>query len=270
MRVVEKYRVLEGATVKLDQWDPDDRSQFEGDKKASEAFAQTLFDRLELLQEMLHADRRHRLLVVLQAMDTGGKDGTIRKVFDGVNPIGVKVASFKQPTQPELDHDYLWRVHPHVPGDGDLVIFNRSHYEDLLVVRVHNLVDQSRWERRYRHVVEFERMLAEEGTTIVKFFLHISKDEQRRRLQNRLDNPEKQWKFSLGDLDERKLWDDYQRAYEDVLSKTSTEHAPWYVVPANRKWYRDLVVGTVLVNTLESMKLRWPEPEADLTGVVVE
>jgi polyphosphate kinase 2 (PPK2 family) len=150
------------------------------------------------------------------------------------------------------------------------VIFNRSHYEDLLVVRVHNLVDQSRWERRYRHVVEFERMLAEEGTTIVKFFLHISKDEQRRRLQNRLDSPEKQWKFSLGDLDERKLWDDYQRAYEDVLSKTSTEQAPWYVVPANRKWYRDLVVGTVLVNTLESMKLRWPEPEADLTGVVVE
>jgi PPK2 family polyphosphate:nucleotide phosphotransferase len=267
---VDRYRIPEGATVKLDQRDPDDRSQFEGDKKAADALAQTLFGRLELLQEMLHADRRHRLLVVLQAVDTGGKDGTIRRVFDGVNPIGVKVASFKQPTPPELDHDYLWRVHPHVPGNGDIVIFNRSHYEDLLVVRVHNLVDKSRWERRYGHIVEFERMLAEEGTTIVKFFLHISKDEQRKRLQNRLDNPEKQWKFSLGDLDERKFWDEYQLAYEDVLSKTSTEQAPWYVVPANRKWYRDLVVGTVLVNTLESMELRWPEPEADLNGVVVE
>jgi PPK2 family polyphosphate:nucleotide phosphotransferase len=267
---VDRYRVPEGATVNLDEWDPDDRSQFEGDKKAADAHAQTLFDRLELLQEMLHADRRQRLLVVLQAMDTGGKDGTIRRVFDGVNPIGVKVASFKQPTPPELDHDYLWRVHPHVPANGDIVIFNRSHYEDLLVVRVHNLVDKSRWEPRYRHIVEFERMLADEGTTIIKFFLHISKDEQRKRLQNRLDNPEKQWKFSLGDLDERKLWDDYQLAYEDVLSKTSTELAPWYVVPANRKWYRDLVVGTVLVNSLESMGLRWPQPEADLSGVVVE
>lgn len=267
---MDKYRVPEGAIVNLDQWDPDDRSQFKGDKKAAEAQAQGLTDRLEQLQEMLHAERRHRLLVVLQAMDTGGKDGTIRKVFDGVNPIGVKVASFKQPTPAELDHDYLWRVHPHVPGKGEIVIFNRSHYEDLLVVRVHNLVDQSRWEHRYHHIVEFERMLVEEGTTIVKFFLHISKEEQKKRLQSRLDDPEKQWKFSFGDLDERKLWDDYLRAYEDVLSKTSTEQAPWFVVPANRKWYRDLVVGTVLVNTLESLNLRWPEPEADLGAVVVD
>lgn len=260
----------EGVKVRLDEWDPADRSQFAGDKKAAEAELARLNDRLELLQEMLYADRRHRLLVVLQAMDTGGKDGTIRKVFDGVNPIGVKVASFKQPTPPELAHDYLWRVHPHVPADGEIVIFNRSHYEDVLVVRVHNLVDKSRWELRYRHILEFERMLAEEGTTILKFFLHISKDEQRQRLQNRINNPEKRWKFALGDLDERKLWDDYQRAFEDVLSLTSTEKAPWYVVPANHKWYRDLVVATVLVNTLESMELQFPEPEQDLGMVVVD
>lgn len=269
LRVVEKYRVPEGGKVRLDEWDPEDRSLFAGDKKAAEAELARLTDRLELLQEMLYADRRHRLLVVLQAMDTGGKDGTIRRVFDGVNPIGVRVASFKQPTPAELAHDYLWRVHPHVPGDGEIVIFNRSQYEDVLVVRVHNLVDKARWDRRYHHIVEFERMLADEGTTILKFFLHISKDEQRKRLQSRIDTPEKRWKFALGDLDERKLWDEYQRAYEDALSLTSTVHAPWYVVPANHKWYRDLVVATVLVDTLETMRLRWPEPEQDLEAVVV-
>ena len=268
---MDRYRVEEGARVNLAEWDSADRSEFSGTKQAGEKQTSQVNKRLEELQEMLWADGRHRLLVVLQAMDTGGKDGTIRKVFEGVNPVGVRVASFKTPTSPELAHDYLWRVHPHVPGDGEITVFNRSHYEDVLVVRVHNVVPQSQWEKRYRHLVEFERLLTDEGTTIVKFFLHISKDEQRLRLQARIDDPTKHWKFSMGDLDERQHWDDYQRAYEEALSNTSTSFAPWYVVPADRKWYRDLVVSTVLVEILEKMELRYPAPENDdLSGVVVE
>jgi PPK2 family polyphosphate:nucleotide phosphotransferase len=267
---VDRYRVEEGTRVNLAERDPDDRSEFTGTKQDGERATTQLNKRLEELQEMLWADHSHRLLVVLQAMDTGGKDGTIRRVLEGVNPVGVRVASFKRPTDPELAHDYLWRVHPHVPGDGEIVVFNRSHYEDVLVVRVHDLVAQSRWEKRYRHFVEFERLLTDEGTTIVKFFLHISKEEQRLRLQARIDDPTKHWKFSMADLDERKRWDDYQRAYEEAISKTSTTFAPWYVVPANRKWYRDLVVSNVLVEILEKMELRYPAPESDLSGVVVE
>ncbi len=267
---LDRYRVKEGTRVVLADCDPADQSGFAGGKQEGEKAAVRLTARLEKLQEILWADRRHRLLVVLQAMDTGGKDGTIRNVFEGVNPAGVRVASFKVPTAPEMAHDYLWRVHPHVPGNGEITIFNRSHYEDVLVVRVHELIARERWEKRYRHLVEFERLLVDEGTTIVKFFLHISKDEQRRRLQARIENPTKHWKFAPGDLDERKLWDDYQRAYEDAISNTSTEFAPWYVVPADRKWYRDLVVASVLVDALEAMELRHPEPEQDLTGVVVE
>jgi len=267
---VDSYRVEEGTRVNLAERDPDDRSEFTGTKQAGEKATTQLNKRLEELQEMLWADHSHRLLVVLQAMDTGGKDGTIRRVLEGVNPVGVRVASFKRPTDPELAHDYLWRVHPHVPGDGEIVVFNRSHYEDVLVVRVHDLVAQSRWEKRYRHLVEFERLLTDEGTTIVKFFLHISKEEQRLRLQARIDDPTKHWKFSMADLDERKHWDDYQRAYEEAISNTSTASAPWYVVPANRKWYRDLVVSSVLVEILEKMELRYPSPESDLSGVEVE
>jgi len=267
---VDRYRVEEGTRVKLAEWDPADSSEFTGTKQDGEKAVTRLNKRLEELQEMLWADGRHRLLVVLQAMDTGGKDGTIRKVLEGVNPVGVKVASFKQPTSPELAHDFLWRVHPHVPGNGEIVVFNRSHYEDILVVRVHDLVPRSQWEKRYRHVVEFERLLFDEGTTIVKFFLHISKEEQRLRLQARIDDPAKHWKFSMGDLDERQHWEDYQRAYEDALSATSTASAPWYIVPADRKWYRDLVVSSVLVEVMEKMDLRYPVPEQDVSGLVVE
>jgi PPK2 family polyphosphate:nucleotide phosphotransferase len=265
-----QFRVLPGTTVRLAEWDPDGGGGFEGGKRTGVGLSSALNRRLEADQELLYADGRHRLLVVLQAMDTGGKDGTIRRVFDGVNPSGVRVASFKRPTPAELAHDYLWRVHPHVPGDGEIVIFNRSHYEDVLVVRVNNLVPPERWERRYQHILEFEKLLTDEGTTIVKFYLHISRDEQRRRLQARIDDPEKHWKFSPGDLEERKKWDDYQRAYEEVLSRTSTDHAPWYIVPANRKWFRDLVVGSVLCQTLESLDLRYPPPTEALTGVVVD
>jgi len=206
----------------------------------------------------------------LQAMDTGGKDGVIRRVFDGVNPQGVRVASFKVPTPEELEHDYLWRVHKVTPGDGEMVIFNRSHYEDVLVVRVHNLVPPEVWEKRFDQINAFERLLAENGTTILKFFLHIDLDEQKARLQARLDDPAKRWKFRLGDLEERKRWHEYLKAFEDVLSKTNTEYAPWYIVPANRKWYRDLVISSVLVKTLEGLHMKFPEPEENLEGVVIE
>ena len=265
---VDRYRVRPGQRFRLADCDPEDNGAFDGERGAAEAEFAALNDRLEALQELLHAEGRHRVLVVLQAMDTGGKDGVIRKVFEGVNPTGVRVASFKVPTAPEMARDYLWRAHQQVPANGELVIFNRSHYEDLLVVRVHELAPEKRWRRRFDHIQAWEQMLADEGTTIVKFFLHISKDEQRQRLQDRLDDPEKHWKFSLGDLKEREHWNDYQAAYEEVIDRTSTDSAPWYVIPANRKWYRDLVICRILVATLESLDMTFPQP-ADLTGVVV-
>ncbi len=228
-----------------------------------------LNDRLEELQELLWAQGSERVLVVLQAMDAGGKDGTIRHVFDGVNPSGVKVASFKKPSEEELAHDYLWRIHSQVPADGELVIFNRSHYEDVLVVRVENLVPPERWQRRYEHIRNFEQMLADEGTTIVKLFLHISKDEQRERLQDRLDRPDKHWKFDPGDLGPRSKWDQYQEAFEVALARTSTESAPWYVIPANRKWYRNLVISEILVQTLESLDMTFPEAPVDIASMSI-
>ena len=267
---MERCRVKPDSQIDLSQWDTNDTSAFDGGKREAREVLQTLNERLEELQELLYAEHKHKVLIVLQAMDTGGKDGTIRHVFEGVNPQGVKVANFKVPTREELDHDYLWRVHKQVPGKGQIVIFNRSHYEDVLVVRVHNLVPPEVWDRRYAHINHFERTLADEGTTILKFFLHIDLDEQKERLQARLDEPHKRWKFKLGDLGERKLWPEYMRAYEDVLSKTSTEWAPWYIVPANRKWYRNLVVATVLVEALEGLNMSYPQPEDDLDNVVIE
>ncbi len=264
------YRIAPETQVRLNEYDPRDQRLFDSSKDDGKDELKDVNDRLEELQELLYAEGRHKVLVVLQATDTGGKDGVIRHVFDGVNPQGVKVASFKKPTSVELAHDYLWRVHRHTPGSGEITIFNRSHYEDVLVVRVHNLVPEDVWSRRYQHINDFERTLADEGTTILKFFLHISKEEQRERLQSRLDNPAKHWKFSLGDLAERERWDDYQSAFEAVLSETSTPWAPWYVVPADRKWYRNLVIARVLVDTLEGLEMEFPPPEDDLTGVVVE
>jgi len=267
---MDRYRVKPNEKIKLEKLDPADRSAYEGDKEKAQEDLAKLNDKLEELQELLYAEHKHRVLIVLQAMDTGGKDGVIRRVFDGVNPQGVRVASFKVPTAEELDHDYLWRVHKMTPGRGEIVIFNRSHYEDVLVVRVHGLVPEKVWKKRYDHINEFERLLANEGTTILKFFLHIDKDEQKERLQARLDEPDKHWKFSLGDLEERKLWNQYMAAYEDVLNKTSTPWAPWYVIPANRKWYRDLVISTILVNTLKKLDMKYPEPKDDLSNVVIE
>ncbi len=257
------YLVRPGAPVNLAEWDPDDRTAFAGKEKKGRKLFQELNERLEALQELLYAEHKHKVLIVLQAMDTGGKDGVIRRVFEGVNPQGVRVVSFKQPTPDELDHDFLWRVHRHVPGRGEMVIFNRSHYEDVLVVRVHKLVPDEVWSKRYAQINDFERMLAEEGTLILKFFLHISLAEQKQRLQERLDDPTKRWKFNPGDLDERKLWPKYMQAYEDAISKTSTAWAPWYIVPSDRKWYRDLVVCLAIVSALEGLKMSYPQPAFD-------
>jgi PPK2 family polyphosphate:nucleotide phosphotransferase len=271
--LIDRYRIKPGAKVRLKDFDASSSRTFidgAGDKAAGREAVAKLNDTLEQLQGQLFAERKHKLLVVLQAMDTGGKDGVINSVFDGVNPLGCKVVSFNRPTLPELEHDYLWRVHQHVPAKGEMTIFNRSHYEDVLVVRVDELVPKSQWALRYRHIVEFERMLSETGTTIVKFYLHIDKDEQKERLQARLDEPAKHWKFRRSDLDARAKWDDYMRAYEDALSKTSTAFAPWYVVPANKKWYRDWVIANVIVDTLKGLKMQYPSPEGNLSDVVIE
>ncbi len=267
---MKQYLVKPDTKVNLLKVNPNDTGDFKGGKRKGLAELEKLNDKLEALQELLFAEHKQKVLVVLQAMDTGGKDGAIRRVFDGVNPAGVRVASFKAPTPEELDHDYLWRIHKQVPGKGEMVIFNRSHYEDVLVVRVHELVPPEVWRKRFDQINDFERALAENGTTILKFYLHIDRDEQKERLQTRLDDPTKRWKFRLGDLEERKRWDEYMEAYEDVFSKTSTEYAPWYIVPANRKWYRDLVISSVLVETLEDLKMKYPESEENLDGVVVE
>lgn len=267
---LKKYRIAPGSRVRLDDWDPDDRSKYKGGKEDAQDDLVRLSEELDRLQDLLYAERKHRLLVVLQAMDTAGKDGTIRHVFNSVDPLGVRVASFKAPSGEELDHDYLWRVHRQTPGKGEIVIFNRSHYEDVLVARVEDLVPRRSWERRFDHINAFERMLADEGTTILKFYLHISRDEQKKRLQERLDDPSKQWKFNPGDLETRARWDDYMEAYEDVLAKTSTEHAPWYVVPANRKWFRNLFVAAAIIVTLRGLGMSYPPVDYDPGSITID
>jgi PPK2 family polyphosphate:nucleotide phosphotransferase len=261
------YLVRPGRKVDLSEFDPDDTHQVPGGKVEAKKKSAVIQERLADLQELLYAGHEWKLLIVLQGMDTSGKDGTIRHVMGGFNPVGTRVVSFKKPSPEESDHDYLWRVHRQVPGKGEVAVFNRSHYEDVLVVRVHSLVPKATWQKRYDHISAFEQMLHDEGSVILKFFLHISKEEQRARLQARIEDRTKRWKFQPGDLEERKLWKDYQRAYEDALSRTSTESAPWYVVPANQKWYRNYVVGSVIADKLESLHMKYPEP--DLSGVVI-
>ncbi len=260
---MDRYRLKEGHKVRLDAWDPSDTSAFKGKKKDGLDELEDLRRKLDQLQEMLYAEHEHKVLIVLQGMDTSGKDGTIRRVFEGVNPQGVRVARFREPTPEELDHDFLWRAHKQVPGKGELVIFNRSHYEGVLVERVHKLVPLDVWRRRYREINDFERLLSEEDTTILKFFLHIDADEQKKRLQDRLSDPSKNWKFNIQDLRERKLWSDYMRAYEEALRRTTTETTPWFVVPSNHGWYRDLVVCRILVKTLEDLKMKYPPLPVD-------
>jgi PPK2 family polyphosphate:nucleotide phosphotransferase len=265
---MNRYRVSPDDSIILSQIDPED-TPAAPDKDQAKKQVSSLLDELVELQELLYAEHKHKLLVVLQAMDTGGKDSTIRRVFGPVNPQGVRVANFKVPTPVELGHDYLWRIHKQTPRTGEITIFNRSHYEDVLVVRVHNLVPKDVWSKRYDHINAFEQRLAEEGTTILKFFLYISKGEQRERLQSRIDRPHKRWKFKRGDLEERKLWDDYMHAYQDVLNRTSKPWAPWFLVPANRKWYRDLIIVTHVVNTLKSLNMQYPQPEVDLDSIEI-
>jgi PPK2 family polyphosphate:nucleotide phosphotransferase len=262
------YRVRPGRKIHLGDFDPDDVHLIKGGKADANMKGPAIHARLAKVQELLFVEHRRKVLIVLQGMDTSGKDGTIRHVMGAFNPQGLRVASFKVPSPEEVDHDFLWRVHRQVPANGELVVFNRSHYEDVLVVRVHGLVPRTVWRQRYEHIRAFEQMLFENGTVILKIFLHISKDEQRARLQARIDDPAKCWKFRRGDLEERKLWNDYQSAYEDALSKTSTTWAPWYIVPANQKWYRDYVVGAIVADTLESLHMKYPKCE--VSGIVVK
>lgn len=229
-----------------------------------------LIERISVLQDKLYAQRKQKVLLVLQATDTGGKDGTVRALFKGINPMGLRAVSFKGPTDNELAHDYLWRVHQHVPVLGEIAIFNRSHYEDVLITKVQGWIDDAECKRRYAQIRDFERMLAETGTVIIKVFLHISKEEQRERLQERLDDPDKQWKFNPEDIKQREKWDDYQRAYEKAIRETDAPHAPWYVVPANSKTHRNLVIASLLLETLEGMELSYPPPHPDLSSFTVE
>ena len=260
----EKYRIPPKSKINLKDFDPNETNLFDGGKKEAKAAMVELNQKLSELQELLYAEGKHKLLIILQAMDTGGKDGTIRSVFEGVNPQGVKVASFKTPTALELSHDYLWRIHQHTPARGEVVIFNRSQYEDVLVVRVHSLVPEEVWSKRYEHINAFERMLCDEGTTILKFYLHIDLKEQAKRFLARVEDPTKQWKFNPGDLSERERWNEYMQAYEDMLNRTSTTWAPWYVIPANKKWYRNWLIAKIVVKTLKDLDMRYPQPAEDL------
>ena len=222
------------------------------------------------LARCLYAENRRSILLVLKGMDTAGKDGTIRAVMRGMNPRSCQVVSFKKPTEEELDHDFLWRIHKHAPRKGNIGIFNRSHYEDVLVVRVHELFPKTVWKERYELINDFEKLLTENGTIVVKCYLHISKEEQRERLQARIDEPRSRWKFNPGDLEERKLWDDYQKAYEDALIKCNTRNAPWYIIPSDQKWYRNLVVSNLMRDTMKELNPKYPEVRQDFTGITVE
>lgn len=265
----KRWRVEHGTKVRLGDIDTSSDAGAPGDKDETAARCEELVERLAELQNRLWAEGKRSVLVVLQAMDAGGKDGTIRKVFTGVNPQGVRVASFKAPTELELDHDFLWRIHQQVPRKGEIGVFNRSHYEDVLVVRVDELVPETVWRARYHQIREFESTLAASGTTVVKFFLHISKEEQAVRLQERLDDPAKHWKFAAADLAVREHWDDYQAAYEEAIRETSTDDAPWYVIPADRKWYRNWAILQVLLATMQRLDPQFPPEEEGLEKLKV-
>jgi PPK2 family polyphosphate:nucleotide phosphotransferase len=266
MSYTNEFRVKSGDKVDLDKIDASYHGGYDDEDKAEEELLKNT-RRLNELQALMYAENKHALLIVLQAMDAGGKDGTIHHVMEAMNPQGCSVAGFKVPTPEELAHDFLWRIHQHTPRKGQITVFNRSHYEDVLVVRVHDLVPKAVWSKRYRDINAFERSLANSGTTIVKFYLHIDKEEQLQRFRDRLDESDKQWKISESDYKERDYWDDYQQAYMDVLSKCSFNHAPWYIIPANHKWFRNLAVSQILVDTLENLKMKYPEPTVDLTEI---
>ena len=264
---IESLRVHPGKPVTLTHHDPG--ATLGWDKEAAKAELVDVKARIDVLQRRLYAEEKRSLLLVLQAMDAAGKDGTIRNILAGLNPAGIEVSSFRVPGGPETQHDYLWRVHAVTPAKGMIGIFNRSHYEDVLVVRVKEFVPKSVWSKRYGHIKAFEDLLTDEGTTVVKCFLNVSEDEQRKRLQERVDDPEKRWKFRMGDLDDRKLWPEFQKAYKEALARTSTDAAPWYIVPADRNWVRNLAVAKILLHHLEDMKPTLPPDEEGIAGLIV-
>jgi PPK2 family polyphosphate:nucleotide phosphotransferase len=261
-------KVRPGDKIRLSKINPDDTGGLSKEKACVRFY--DLREKIDDLQEKLFAEHRRSLLILFQAMDTGGKDGALKSLCFGLNPAGLEVARFKAPTQAELDHDFLWRAHKVAPNKGMIGIWNRSHYEDVLVVRVHKLVPKKTWKARYDQINQFEKILCENGTTIVKFMLHISKEEQKERLQARIDDPNKRWKLSPSDLKERELWSDYQQAYEDTLNCCATKSAPWYIVPANHKWARDLAIVEVVSRVLKKMKPRYPKVRFDLAAMKID
>ncbi len=261
-----RFRLPPGKRPDLAAIDPDQTAPGL-DKAAARVETGRLGERLRDLQYRLYAEHRRSLLIVLQAMDAGGKDGTIRHVFGSMNPLGCRVAAFRQPTPEERDHDFLWRVHRVAPARGEVAIFNRSHYEDVLVARVHGLVPRSVWQKRYARINDFEKLLHQHDTVILKFFLHISAGEQLQRFRKRLSDPRKQWKVSEADFRERRYWDDYMAAYAEAIARCNTRHAPWFVIPANHKWFRNLAVSHILVETLEALNLQLPPARVDLAAL---
>lgn len=268
MNFMKKFAVQPGSDVKLNSVDTEFTAEL--NKKQAQKLITENHKQLSQLEYVLYAQARHSILIILQAMDAGGKDGTIRHVMGPLNPQSCKVTSFKSPSENELAHDYLWRVHHRVPPKGHIGIFNRSHYEDVLFVRVHNLVPQKVWSGRFEHINNFEKMLSDENVTILKFFLHISKGEQLKRLKSRIDDPQKHWKIDPADFAERKNWSKYQNAYEDILTKCSTEYAPWIIVPADKKWFRNLVVSQILCEKLKSLKMKFPPPKIDPASIEIK
>ena len=262
----KQFRVKPGEKLRLNKLDPAYKAKHESEATAKEE-TEHFLKKLTRQQSLLYAEHKHSVLIVLQAMDAGGKDGTIKHVFSSVNPQGVSVVSFKQPSPVELAHDFLWRVHPHAPGKGEIAIFNRSHYEDVLVTRVHKLIDKATWTRRYQYICDFEALLAESGATVLKFFLHISRDEQLARFAQRLDDPGRNWKISESDYSERELWDDYIEAFEDAMRATSTDAAPWYVIPSNHKWFRNLAVSQIIADAMADLGLAFPPPSVNLADI---
>jgi PPK2 family polyphosphate:nucleotide phosphotransferase len=269
MKYCDKFIIKPGENVKLDKIDASFKDRHEDADSVAEEIAKHV-QKMRDLQYLLYAENKRSLLIVLQALDAAGKDGTINHVIGGMNPQGARVHGFKGPSSEEAAHDFLWRIHQNTPRKGEVSIFNRSHYEDVLVTRVHNLVPKKVWEKRYELINEFEKNLVENGTHIVKFYLHITKDEQLRRFKQRLDDPARHWKISATDYKEREYWADYTKAFEDALSNCSTKQAPWYVIPANHKWFRNLAVSKIIVETLESLKMAFPMPTVDLKEIAVE
>ncbi len=262
----KKYRVEPGKPIDLENVDAAAKTENVDRQQGERDFA-SLSEKLRDLQHLMYAEGKHSLLIVLQGRDAAGKDGTIRRVFGPMNPQGCRVTSFKVPSKEELAHDFLWRCHKVAPRRGQVAIFNRSHYEDVLVVRVHNLVPKSVWSQRYDHINAFERLLVHNDTVLLKFYLHIDREEQLERFGKRIENPKKNWKISEADYSERPHWDSYTRAFEDALSKCSTVHAPWFVIPANRKWFRNLVIAHIVTEVLEGLQMRFPEPSVDMAEI---